>query len=206
MRSRQVLMATLFSVGLLAFGLRMKNVITPEDHPGQILRPAETSATTPAPARVEAAAAVVPAPLPNTARKNARTGTTQITAVKANRSAVNAAVNAAVPAGPPAMLEIEVEHKFAEANLSIWVDDRLSYQHPLEGTDKKHLAVFHHVEGHEFHAVQIAPGKHSLRVEVTSGANPAEQTGTVEGEFLSGTEKSLRILFGKRGEMNLSLQ
>lgn len=204
MRSRQVLMATLLSVGLLVFGLRMKNVITPEDHPGQILRPAETSATTPAPA--EAAAAVVPAPLPNTARKNARTGTTQITSVKANRSAVNAAVNAAVPAGPPAMLEIEVEHKFAEANLSIWVDDRLSYQHPLEGTDKKHLAVFHHVEGHEFHAVQIAPGKHSLRVEVTSDANPAEQTGTVEGEFLSGTEKSLRILFGKRGEMNLSLQ
>jgi hypothetical protein len=104
------------------------------------------------------------------------------------------------------MLEIEVEHKFAVAKLTIWVDDRLAYQHPLEGTDKKRLAVFHHVEGHEFHAVQIAPGKHSLRVQVTSDANPPEQTGTVEGEFLSGTEKSLRILFSKRGEMSLSLQ
>ena len=202
MRSRQLLTATLLSVGLVVFGLRMKNVITPGDQPGQILRPAESSATTPASVPVEAPTAGARAPLSSAASKNARTGTTHVTAVKANRSAVYTAL----PTVLPAMLEIEVEHKFAVAKLVIWVDDRLAYQHSLEGTDKKHLAVFHHVEGHEFHAVQIAPGKHSLRVEVTSDANPPEQTGTVEGEFLSGTEKSLRILFGKRGEMNLSLQ
>ncbi len=207
MRSRQLLAATLLMVGLLVFGLRMKNAITPGDHPGQTLRQAENSAAAAPPQAtasgpVRAPVAAAPAPPPKTARKTSHTGAARVTAVKANQSSEPAAL----PTALPAMLEIEVEHKFAVAKLVIWVDDRLAYQHPLEGTDKKHLAVFHHVEGHEFHAVQIAPGKHSLRVEVTSDANPPEQTGTVEGEFLSGTEMSLRILFGKRGEMNLSLQ
>jgi len=104
------------------------------------------------------------------------------------------------------MLEIEVDHKFAEADLSIWVDDRLTYTHLLEGTDKQRLVVFHHIQGHEFHAVQIPAGKHLLRVEVTSGAGLSGQSATIDGEFASGTEKRLRILFNKSGEMQLSLQ
>jgi serine/threonine-protein kinase len=214
MRSRLLLAATLLSIGLLIFGLRMRTVIMPADHPG-LLRQAETSepSSPPAPASapVESPTAVAaPAPVPDTTRKPGHISTTHITVVKANHSSVRAAGPAAAPAvaraALPAMLEIEVEHKFTVAKLSIWVDDRLAYEHPLEGTDKKRLAVFHHVEGHEFHAVQIAAGKHLLRVEVTSDANPSQQSGTVEGEFLSGTEKSLRILFSKRGEMSLSLQ
>jgi hypothetical protein len=109
------------------------------------------------------------------------------------------------PAISPATLEIEVEHNFAAANLSIWVDDSLAYTHGLEGTDKKHLVVFHHVQGHEFHTMQVSPGKHRLRVQVTSGVTP-DQSATVAGEFASGQENVLRITFDKRGEMNLSLQ
>lgn len=104
------------------------------------------------------------------------------------------------------MLEIEVDHKFANAHMSIWVDDLLTYSHSLEGIDKKHLVVFHTVQGHEFHAVQISPGQHLLRVQVTSGADQSERSATIEGEFVSGTEKMLRVLFNKNGEMNLSLQ
>ena len=107
---------------------------------------------------------------------------------------------------PPALLEIEVEHKFADASLSIWVDDRLTYTHTLEGTDKKHLVVFHQVQGHEFHATQLSPGKHLLRVQVTSGAANDEQSGTVTGEFVSGKEKMLHIQFTKQGKMDLSLE
>jgi serine/threonine-protein kinase len=110
------------------------------------------------------------------------------------------------PATSPATLEIEVEHKFAEANLSIWVDGRLTYTHRLEGTDKKHLVVFHHVQGHEFHAVQVSPGKHSLRVQVTSDEATYDRSATVAGEFASGQESVLRINFDKHGEMKLSLQ
>jgi serine/threonine protein kinase len=107
---------------------------------------------------------------------------------------------------PPATLEIEVDHKFAEAHLLIWSDDHLAYAHVLEGTDKKHLGMFHHVQGHEVHAAQIPPGKHSLRVQVSSDGANYDQTATIDGEFQSGQESLLRITFGKRGEINLSLQ
>ena len=104
------------------------------------------------------------------------------------------------------MLEIEIEHKFADAHLSIWVDDSLTYTHPLQGTDKKHMVVFHRVQGHEFHAVQVSPGKHRLRVEVASGGAISNQSAMVEGDFASGREIVLRINFDKRGKMILSLQ
>ena len=104
------------------------------------------------------------------------------------------------------MLEIEVDHKFAEAHMSIWVDQELTYTHPLQGMDKKHLVVFHRVQGHEFHAVQIPPGKHILRVQVNSGSNPSERSATIEGVFASGSERMLRIQFDKSGEMFLNLE
>jgi hypothetical protein len=68
---------------------------------------------------------------------------------------------------PPATLDIEVEHNFTQARLSVWVDDHSIYTHLLEGTDKKRLAVFHGVHGHESHAMQLAPGKHRVRVPRT---------------------------------------
>lgn len=116
--------------------------------------------------------------------------------------------SASVPASPvtPATLEIEVDHKFAEARLSIWSDDHLAYTHLLEGTDKKHLGVFHHVQGHEIHAAQIQPGKHNLRVRVNSEVANYDQSASVDGDFQSGQESLLRITFGKHGEVNLSLQ
>ncbi len=106
---------------------------------------------------------------------------------------------------PPATLEIEVEHKFAAAHLSIWVDGSLSYTHTLEGTDKKRLVVFHRVQGHEFHAVQIPPGNHQLRVQVTSDPDLTEHSATLSGDFSSGKEKMLQIHFDKHGEMSVSL-
>jgi serine/threonine protein kinase len=107
---------------------------------------------------------------------------------------------------PPAMLDIEMEHNFTSAELSVWVDDQQAYSRKLEGTDKRRMVVFHAVQGHESHAIQLSPGQRSVRVQVASGANSSEQSGTVTGEFVSGKEKTLRIRFNKRGEMTLSLQ
>jgi hypothetical protein len=81
----------------------------------------------------------------------------------------------------------------------------------LAGTDKKLLVVFHRVHGHEFHAVQVPPGKHLLRVQISpngegTGPEVADQSQTVEGEFASGAEKMLSIQFDKNGLMTLSLQ
>jgi hypothetical protein len=131
----------------------------------------------------------------------AATATDKDKSVKVQR----AGLPAISPAKPPAMLEVEVDHKFAAGQLSIWVDGQLTYQRLLEGTDKKHLVVFHHVEGHELHAMQLLPGKHSLRVQITSEAANYDQSATVAGEFPSGGENVLRINCNKPA-MNLSLQ
>lgn len=109
------------------------------------------------------------------------------------------------PQAAAAMLAIEIDHQFSQAQLSIWVDDRLTFTHALEGTDRKRLVVFHHVQGHEFHAMQVPAGKHVLRVQVKSNSD-GEQTGSIRGEFTSGAEKLLRIQFDKSEKMNLDLQ
>ena len=135
-----------------------------------------------------------------------------------------------IPVAAPATLAVEVDHRFTQAHLSIWVDDSLTYTRELEGTDKKRLGVFHHVQGHELHVIQVAPGKHRLRVRVTSGEEVKAPTGAptaaltegakgeptglpsydqsafVEGEFTGAKESVLKITFNKRGEINLTLQ
>ena len=108
--------------------------------------------------------------------------------------------------GSSARLDVEAEYNFAEAHLSVWVDDEQAYAHQLEGTDKKRLVVFHGVEGHQSHVIQLSPGEHRVRVRVVSGADSYDQSRTVEGEFASGKEKLLQIHFDKRGRMNVTLQ
>jgi len=180
------------AVGLFIFGLRLGHLGWQEELPPPATKivPTTPVVTETAPANANSEAVVKKPRKPVSA-----TGTHLAPAPAANSaSRISAAI-----------LEIEVDHKFAAAHMSIWVDDLLTYTHPLEGIEKKHLVVFHKIQGHEFHAVQITPGKHSLRVQVTGG-NLSESSATIDGEFASGTEKMLRILFDKTGEMKLSLQ
>jgi serine/threonine protein kinase len=128
-------------------------------------------------------------------------------AIAANPAMPKAASsNASVAKNPPSRLDVEVEHNFASARLSIWVDGSPVYTRRLEGEDKKHLVVFHGVKGHESHVMQVPSGKHQIRVRIISDQQPYEQSQTVEGDFDAGNERMLRIRFNKRGEMNLSLQ
>jgi eukaryotic-like serine/threonine-protein kinase len=106
----------------------------------------------------------------------------------------------------PATLDIEAEYNFTAAHLSVWIDGRQTYSRELEGTDKKRLVVFHGVEGHASHVIQVTPGEHRVRVRVVSGLDSYDQSRTVGGEFVSGKEKLLQIHFDKRGKMNLNLQ
>jgi eukaryotic-like serine/threonine-protein kinase len=211
-----LVLAGLFIVGLwvISFGPQGVRSRAAEPLPlaGEVA-PVKTAATPTAPAAsavasVEAAPTAVVTQLPKRVPAR-RTHPAPVKVARASSPAVSPpAVSPATvsPATSPATLEIDVEHKFAEANLSIWVDDRLTYTHRLEGTDKKRLVVFHHVQGHEFHAMQVSPGKHLLRVQVTSEVASYDQSAAVAGEFASGQENVLRINFNKHGEMNLSLQ
>jgi eukaryotic-like serine/threonine-protein kinase len=216
---RKSFATALLLVGLIVFALRMvplartrhiasgnqleSRIAGPLAIPGNVAAPkvadVKTDDLPPAAAPTVAAPVVRPTPKAKKLR-NVAAAAQPAVSLKATRDATPA------PAPEPATLDIEIEHKFAEANLSIWVDSRLSYTHALAGIDKKKLVVFHSVQGHEFHAMQVPPGNHELRVQITSASNPADHSGTVTGEFISGKEKTLRIHFDKHGEMNLSLE
>jgi len=143
--------------------------------------------------------------------RNATQNADKMTANAPQPELANLAVNGPNPAALAlATLEIEVEHKFPAAHLTIWVDDRLAYTRMLAGNNKKTLGVFHHVAGHEFHAMPIASGKHQLRVQVTaaagSGSAAFRASSNLEGVFSGTQENVLHITFAKNGEMNLSLR
>jgi serine/threonine-protein kinase len=203
---------TLFGVGLLLFGLRIGHVVWHEGPPAQNgtarnmavplpLFGQETAVKTASDLPPAISTTNVPsAPPPELVAKKTKA---RKSPPKSPAQPVHSSATIASPA-PAATLDVEVDHKFAEAHLSIWVDGNLSYTRTLEGTDKKRLAVFHHVQGHEIHAMQITPGTHHFRVQVTSGTNSSDQI--VTGDFASGNEKLLRISFDKRGEMNLNLE
>jgi serine/threonine protein kinase len=212
----------LLAAGLLLFGLRIGQVIGPNAARNRNAAEKTAAAQLPMAGEVAAlqstsaspAASPGPADAPTLAarktRKSAagsRRGAAQIKPTTQSSAAIHStpmSSPAMAPAALAATLEIEVDHQFAEAHLSIWVDGRLSYTRTLAGTDKKRLVVFHHVQGHEIHALQIQPGNHHLRVQVTFGANSSDQI--VTGDFSSGNEKLLRIFVDKRGQMTLNLE
>jgi serine/threonine protein kinase len=198
----------LLLAGLLVFGMRMTNLLRPQAPPANL---ASTAAAKPLPRAEEAApakTATTPiAKKPRTAAGRANPSSAKVAHLSSSSSSLaSSQPSPSSSTAPPAMLGIEIEHKFAAAHLSIWVDDSLTYTHTLEGTDKKHLVVFHQVQGHEFHAMQVSPGKHLLRVQVTTDAANSEQSATVAGEFASGKEMMLHIHFTKQGKMDLSLE
>ncbi|MGA2021800.1 MAG: protein kinase [Candidatus Sulfotelmatobacter sp.] len=203
---------TLFGVGLLLFGLRVSHVVWHKGPPA--LRGTAKSMAAPLPLSGEEATVKTAPDVPTAVSStNVPSATPSKLAAKKTKTRKSPPVSPTQPVqssaaiaspGPAATLDIEVDHKFTEAHLSIWVDGRLSYTRTLEGTDKKRLVVFHHVQGHEIHAMQITPGKHRFRVQVTSGTNSSDQI--VTGDFASGNEKLLRISFDKRGEMTLNLE
>lgn len=211
--------AVVLAAGLVLFALRM-GVVWPTAMHTQNRGDRRIAASLSA-ARDSAMMNALPPPVPDLNSRNPATsvssaGTMPTTVAKKSGSTSGKTSSTVKAAGFPrsatssavdkATLEIEVEHNFAEAHLSIWVDGTLSYTHLLEGADKKHMVVFHHVEGHEFHAMQIPPGKHRLRVQVISEPGSADHSATIAGEFASGKEQMLQIHFDKHGEMNVSLE
>lgn len=209
--------AAVLSIGLLIFAFRISPLIFPKRSQIALkssragLPPANDSAMSntvkvaSAPSTAHANAGGAPRKLAKeSAKPSIRTTHPVLTKVKLSETKPLPDPAADVkPAPDPVVLGIEVQHKFEEAQLSVWVDGRLSFTHSLEGTDKTRLGVFHRVQGHEFHAMQLPPGSHELRVGVT--ANSLEKSATITGDFESSGEKTLKVSFDKHGEMNLHL-
>jgi serine/threonine-protein kinase len=124
------------------------------------------------------------------------------------RAVVEAPKPVSYPAKPVAdsTLDIEIEHRFSEADLSVWVDDKLTYDQPLHSQTKKHWNPFRgNVK--ETESLRIASGKHRVRVRVRSTSDKYEQTETVVGSFAKNHPATLLIGFqGHAKDMQLEFQ
>jgi len=107
----------------------------------------------------------------------------------------------------PSTLRISVEHHFGTAHLSVWIDEKLTYNYSLRGTVKKHMLLLKGVQGYFSDSVEVASGEHLIRVRVLSADNSYDQSGSIRGSFGPGSEKVLTTRFDKNNRgMRLSLQ
>jgi serine/threonine protein kinase len=102
-------------------------------------------------------------------------------------------------------VELHIDNHFSDGTLSIWIDDKLTYQHPLHDGHKKKLIL---LGGgiKETVTLPLPSGKHTLRAQVKSVTEQYDESKSVTDEFLKGGEKILAITFDKHTkEMRLTL-
>ena len=146
--------------------------------------------------RTHVAVAASPKPRPALANASSAVETQTANLVKATSLA----------ALPISTLHIRVEHRFPAADVMLWIDDKLAYQHSVGGTVKKRMVVFKAVEGHESDSVRITAGDHQIRVRVQSADNSYDDSATISATLPADGERSLRILCEKHKPLRLSLQ
>src|SRR5262245_54693754 len=109
-------------------------------------------------------------------------------------------VFASIGPAKAAKLEIRCVHSFVAADLSIWIDDKLSYEKELTGTVRKRLGLIKTVQGSFADAIVASPGKHLVRVNVVSKTAGYDQTREIQAELASDVGKTLDIRFIGRAE------
>jgi serine/threonine-protein kinase len=112
-----------------------------------------------------------------------------------------------LPAVAASTLDIRIDHPFAAARVSLWIDDELAYSHSLRGAARRRFIPFGKAQGREFGRVPLVAGKHRLRVRVQSSAETYDQQKRIVGSFAKGSEKTLLISFsGQHKNMQVVLE
>jgi serine/threonine protein kinase len=108
---------------------------------------------------------------------------------------------------PNGTLQIQIQHHFAEARASVWLDNRLVYTHSLHGDTKTRALVFRRVEGRQSETIGVPTGKHKVRVRIQSAADHYDQSKTVDGAFMRDKQNTLEIVCGRKpGELQLTFR
>src|SRR5581483_3273484 len=83
----------------------------------------------------------------------------------------------------PATLELALEHHFHEAQISIWVDDKLAFSATSRGAAHKRLFLHGSLEGKESHELQFPSGDHEIKVRVVAAGEQYDNSGIVHSKF-----------------------
>ena len=124
-----------------------------------------------------------------------------------NHVAANVERKSSAAEGKSATMQIEIEHPFTEAEVTVWLDNRAFYTRSLRGQTTKRALVFRQVRGHQSDSVQVPSGQHLIHVRVQTADDSYDQSKTISGLFLADSETLLHILCDKRGgELRVTLQ
>ena len=107
---------------------------------------------------------------------------------------------------PVATLRITSQHSFLNADLSLWIDDELTYEGKLTGVEKRRLGLFRSVEGSFSETVRVPVGQHVIRVRVRSPGDGYDQTNQLRAGFSGDATRTLQLTFGKNKSLSLLLR
>ena len=107
----------------------------------------------------------------------------------------------------PADLQIDVQHPFAQAELTIWLDNRAVYTHLLHGEETTHALVFHEIRGHGSDNLRVSAGLRQIHVRVHTPDGAYDQSKTITGMFAPNSQRKLHVVCDKRADdVTLTLQ
>jgi Protein kinase domain len=106
----------------------------------------------------------------------------------------------------PAQLAIDFEHSLKSGSLKVWVDDEIVMDEGLDGQVSREIAGFKFRKGRTSDTLELAPGRHVVRVEVEWEGSAKSQT--IAGNFEAGKTRRLQARLGSLGGLrrNLSLE
>jgi hypothetical protein len=115
-------------------------------------------------------------------------------------------IASALSAPDPAHLEIDFEHSLRSGALRVWVDDDEVIEEQLDGRVTKDIGGLKLRKGRHSDSLELAPGRHVVRVQVTwEGGSKTE---SIAGKFEPGQTRRLEARMGSLGGLrrNLSLE
>jgi hypothetical protein len=108
---------------------------------------------------------------------------------------------------PKSTLDLEIDHHFKDGKISVWVDGKLEYTHPLQTEGKKHFLNLRKAHAQVSQTLSLSAGSHQVGVRVQSPADSFDQEKEVSSSFAPGAQKILRISFdGPHGALQLGLK
>lgn len=107
---------------------------------------------------------------------------------------------------PDSTLRLRIEHRFEQAELFLWVDDKLAYNRTVDGVVKKKMGLFKGVEGYQSDFIRVAPGEHRFRVRLHAVDDSYDQTASISGSLPQEGERQLLIQGEKHKPVHLIMQ
>jgi len=98
-----------------------------------------------------------------------------------------------------AMLRLDIQDPFPEAEATVWIDNHEVYSRMLRGAVEKHALVLRQVRGHDSETIQVPAGEHMVHVRVRTPDDSYDQSKTISGILPAEKATVLDVMCEKHG-------